>query len=84
MSGQLIAMIASLSTVLAALFKVLAKVNAQQREFEETKTLARKNDETGKILIKANIAILEGLKQQGCDGRVDEMHRMLIAYAVDK
>lgn len=81
---QIIAAAAGLCTVLAAMIRLIIKVNAQQRDFEETRALARRSDETGRILIKANIAILEGLKQQGCNGEVSEMLEMLIAYVVDK
>ena len=84
MGFQLIAAAAGLCTVLGAMIRLMVKVNAQQRDFEETRALARRSDETGRILIKANIAILEGLKQQGCNGKVSEMLEMMIAYAVDK
>lgn len=81
---QLIAALAGLCTVLGAVLRLMVKVNAQQRDFEETRIIARRSDETGRLLIKANLAILEGLRQQGCSGRVSEMHDMLVAYAVDK
>lgn len=84
MAYQLIAAVAGLSTILGAVLRVMKKVNAQQRDFEETRALARKSDETGRLLLKANLAILDGLRQQGCNGRVSEMHEMLIAYAVEK
>ena len=84
MAYQLIAAVAGLSTILGAVLRLMRKMNAQQREFEETRALARKSDETDRLLLKANLAILDGLKQQGCNGRVSEMHEMLITYAVDK
>ena len=84
MAYQLIAAVAGLSTILGAVLRLMMKVNAKQREFEETRALARKSDETDRLLLKANLAILDGLKQQGCNGRVSEMHEMLISYAVDK
>lgn len=84
MAYQLIAAGAGLSTVLGAILRLMKKVNAQQRDFEETRALARKSDETGRLLLKANLAILDGLRQQGCNGRVSEMHETLISYAVDK
>ena len=31
-----------------------------------------------------DLAILDGLKQQGCNGRVTDMHNKLVAYAVDQ
>ena len=37
-----------------------------------------------KMLLKADLAILDGLKQQGCNGRVTDMHNKLVAYAVDQ
>lgn len=84
MAYQLIAAVAGLSTILGAILRLMKKVNAQQRDFEETRALARRSDDTGRLLLKANLAILDGLKQQGCNGRVSEMHDMLISYAVDK
>lgn len=84
MAYQLIAAVAGLSTILGAILRLMKKVNAQQRDFEETRALARRSDDTGRLLLKANLAILDGLKQQGCNGRVSEMHDMLITYAVDK
>lgn len=84
MAFQLIAAIAGLCTILGAVLRLMVKVNAQQRDFEETRALARRSDETGRLLLKANLAILEGLRQQGCEGRVSEMHDMLVEYAVDK
>jgi len=81
---QLIGAIAGIITVLGAVLKLIAKVNAQQRDFEETREMARRSDETDRLLLKANLAILDGLKQQGCNGKVSEMHEMLIAHAVDK
>lgn len=84
MDYQLIGAIAGICTVLGAVLKLIAKVNAQQRDFEETREMARRSDETDRLLLKANLAILDGLKQQGCNGKVSEMHEMLIAHAVDK
>ncbi len=84
MAYQMIAAVAGLSTILGAVLRLMKKINAQQRDFEETRALARRSDETDRLLLKASLAILEGLKQQGCNGRVSEMHEMLIAYAVDK
>lgn len=84
MAYQMIAAVAGLSTILGAVLRLMKKVNAQQRDFEETRALARRSDETDRLLLKASLAILDGLRQQGCNGRVSEMHEMLIAYAVDK
>ena len=84
MDYQLIGAIAGMCTVLGAVFRLIAKVNAQQRDFEKIQRMTRRNDETDRLLLKANLAILDGLKQQGCNGKVSEMHEMLIAHAVDK
>lgn len=84
MNYQLIGAIAGICTVLGAVFRLIAKVNAQQRDFEKMRQMTRRNDETDRLLLKANLAILDGLKQQGCNGKVSEMHEMLIAHAVDK
>lgn len=81
---QAIGAIAALVAILGALVRVMAKLNAQMREFERTRTLAIKNDETGRLLLRASIAILDGLKQKGCNGEVTRMHEMLIEHAVDK
>ena len=61
----------------------------QCREFSLCRFTVRRDGEgltleTDRLLLKANLAILDGLKQQGCNGRVSEMHEMLISYAVDK
>ena len=84
MDYQLIGAIAGMCTVLGAVCRLIAKVNAQQRDFEKIQRMTRRNDETDRLLLKANLAILDGLKQQGCNGKVSEMHEMLIAHAVDK
>ena len=84
MAFQWIAAVAGIISILGALLKLLGKVNAQQRDFEETRKLARRNDEMCKMLLKADLAILDGLKQQGCNGRVTDMHNKLVAYAVDQ
>ena len=84
MNYQLIGAIAGICTVLGAVFRLIAKVNAQQCDFEKMRQMTRRNDETDRLLLKANLAILDGLKQQGCNGKVSEMHEMLIAHAVDK
>lgn len=84
MTYEAIGAIGALAAILGALFKVIAKLNAQMREYEKTRTLAIQNDETGKLLLRASIAILDGLKQKGCNGKVTEMHETLIRYAVDK
>ncbi len=65
MAFQWIAAVAGIISILGALLKLLGKVNAQQRDFEETRKLARRNDEMCKMLLKADyLAILDGLKQQ--------------------
>ncbi|MGI6239184.1 MAG: hypothetical protein ACOYI5_06110 [Christensenellales bacterium] len=83
MAYQLIGVIASAVSIFGALIKVIAKLNAQQRDFAETRKLAARSDETGRLLLKASIAILDGLRQQGANGKVKEMHETLIAYAVE-
>ncbi len=80
----IIGIIVGVITILGAVGKLIAKLNRQWRAFEETRTLARRNDETARLLLKASLAILDGLKQQGCNGKVSEMHARLLNYAVDK
>ena len=36
------------------------------------------------MILTAYLAILDGLKQLGCNGRVTDMHNKLVAYAVDQ
>lgn len=81
---QTIGAAAAIVAILTAILRVTAKLDRQLRAHEATKRLAEKNDETGKLLLMASIAILDGLKQQGCNGRVSEMHEKLIRHAVEK
>lgn len=81
---QAVGAAAAMIAILTALFRATAKLDRQWRAFEATKALAEKNDEMGKLLLRASIAILDGLRQQGCNGKVTEMHETLIRHAVEK
>lgn len=80
----IIGIIVGVITILGTAWKLIAKFNRQWRAFEETRTLARNNEQTTRLLLKASLAILDGLKQQGCNGKVSEMYAQLLNYAVDK
>ena len=81
---QMIGAAAAIVAILTAILRASVKLDKQFRTFEATKRLAEKNDETGKMLLMASIAILDGLRQQGCNGKVTEMREKLIRHAVEK
>jgi hypothetical protein len=81
---QAVGAAAALVTVLTAILRLIHLAEKQRRAFEVTRMLAERSDQTGKLLLKALIAILDGLKQQGCNGKVSEMHETLIRHAVEK
>lgn len=68
--------ITALGIIVGAIIKVYNLIAAQERQDEEIKEIK----EEQKIVVKAQLACLKGLKEQGCNGPVAEGILMLEEY----
>lgn len=53
-------------------------------DVEDLKKLARQSKEESKLLLKAQLACLKGLKEQGCNGPVTESIAEIEKYLIEK
>ena len=83
-TALVISVIGGAIAILAAVIKVVIALAKLRDDYKGMADKAEKNDKAIKVLIKADFAILDGLKQLKCNGKVTEMHQTLLTYVVDE
>lgn len=73
-----------LVAVIAALFKLLRRLEKVEEATIKNEETAAKNEETAKKLCKSMFAVLDGLKQLGCNGEVTRAHAELREHVIDQ
>lgn len=68
--------ITALSVIIGAIIKVYQLVAAQERQDQEIKSIKEEQE----IMVRAQLACLKGLSEQGCNGPVAKGIEMLEQY----
>ena len=55
-----------------------------KKDVEDLKEIAKQNKKESKILLRAQLACLKGLKEQGCNGPVTESIAEIEKYLIEK
>lgn len=71
-------------SVLTALGGVLAFMVNLVMRFKKLERHDKSDHETQTVILEALFAVLDGLKQQGCNGPVTEAHKKLREHVIEK
>lgn len=90
--GQIAKAIGSIGVISGAVFgifkwietKVLNRIDKLENDVSGLKIDSKDNKEENMILLKAQLACLKGLKEQGCNGPVTESIHEIEQYLIEK
>jgi hypothetical protein len=68
--------------ILGAVVKVIKQVGRLNKEFCGMRDAYQSVARTNVVLLEAMFGVLDGLKQQGCNGKVTETYDMLLKHVV--
>lgn len=79
---QWVSFVVGVLAILSAIIKVIKQMNRLNREFREMRDAYQSIARTNTVLVEALFGVLDGLKQQGCNGKVTETYDMLLRHVV--